>query len=102
MVDTERWWAGREAVVADGVFINYRGADSHSYGALLYTDLSRCFGAELVFLDSESIPPGADFHDQLLARVRGCAVLLAVIGPQWLSTADAVGRRRIDDPQDWV
>jgi tetratricopeptide (TPR) repeat protein len=84
------------------VFINYRGEDSHSYGALLYAELSRCFGAELVFLDSESIPAGADFPAELLARVRGCGVLLAVIGPRWLSTADAAGRRRIDDPRDWV
>jgi hypothetical protein len=69
----------REVVVAGGVFINYRGEDSHSYGALLYAELSRHFGAELVFLDSESIPAGADFPEQLLARVRGCAVLLAVV-----------------------
>jgi tetratricopeptide (TPR) repeat protein len=89
-------------VVAGGVFINYRGEDSHSYGALLYTELSRHFGAELVFLDSESIPAGADFVVQLLARVRSCAVLLAVIGPRWLSAADAEGRRRIDDPADWI
>jgi tetratricopeptide (TPR) repeat protein len=87
-------------VVAGGVFINYRGEDSHSYGALLYTELSRHFGAELVFLDSESIPAGADFAVQLLARVRESAVLLAVIGPRWLS-ADAEGRR-IDDPADWI
>src|SRR5262249_43450184 len=89
-------------VVAGGVFINYRGEDSHSYGALLYAELSRHFGAELVFLDSESIPAGADFVIQLLARVRGCAVLLAVVGPRWLSAADAEGRRRIDDPADWI
>jgi len=38
------------------VFINYRGEDSHSYGALLYTELTRQFGDELVFLDAESIP----------------------------------------------
>jgi hypothetical protein len=63
-------------VVAGGAFINYRGEDSHSYGALLYTELSRHFGSELVFLDSESIPAGADFAVQLLARVRGCGVLL--------------------------
>src|SRR5215475_8003747 len=88
--------------MAGGVFINYRGADSHSYGALLYAELCRCFGAELVFLDSESIPAGADFPEQLVARVRGCGVLLAVIGPRWLDTADAEGRRRIDDPRDWV
>jgi len=88
--------------VAGGVFINYRGVDSHSYGALLYAELSRCFGAELVFLDSESIPAGADFPGELVARVRGCAVLLAVIGPRWLGAADVAGRWRIDDPRDWV
>jgi TIR domain len=88
--------------VAGAVFINYRGEDSHSYGALLYAELSRHFGAELVFLDSESIPAGADFPTQLLTRVRGCAVLLAVVGPRWLSAADAAGRRRIDDPADWI
>src|SRR5215475_1838366 len=88
--------------MAGGVFINYRGADSGSYGALLYAELCRCFGAELVFLGSESIPAGADFPEELLARVRGCGVLLAVIGPRWLSTADVEGRRRVDDPGDWV
>jgi tetratricopeptide (TPR) repeat protein len=102
MVGTGRWWAGREVVVAGGVFINYRGEDSHGYGALLYAQLSQRFGAELVFLDSESIPAGADFPEELVARVRACRVLLAVIGPRWLTTADSAGRRRIDDPRDWV
>lgn len=50
------------------VFINYRGADSHSYGALLYTELARHFGDDHVFLDAESIPAGADFVDELLTR----------------------------------
>ena len=85
-----------------GVFINYRGGDSQSYGALLYTELSRVFGSELVFLDSASIPPGADFVEQLLGQVRGCRVLLAVIGPRWLTVTDAHGRRRLADPQDWI
>ena len=88
-------------MVAGGVFINYRGVDSRSYGALLYTELSRHFGADLVFLDSESIPAGADFAEQLLARVRGCRVLLAVIGPRWLTTVGG-GGRCIDDSADWV
>jgi len=84
------------------VFINYRGEDSQSYGALLYAEMRRHFGAELVFLDSESIPAGVDFPGQLMARVRDCGVLLAVIGPRWLSAAGTGGRRRIDDPADWI
>ncbi len=88
-----------------GVFINYRGEDSHSYGALLYTELARQFGEEQVFLDAESIPAGADFVEVLLGRVRSCRVLLAVIGPRWLTAtdpADPTGQRRIDDPADWI
>ena len=31
-----------------------------------------------------------------------CDVLLALIGDQWLTTTDANGQRRIDDPDDFV
>src|SRR6266567_7776 len=89
-------------VVDRAVFINYRGADSHSYGALLYTELTRQFGNEHVFLDAESIPPGADFITELLGRVRSARVVLAVIGPRWLAATNPGGGRRIDDPADWI
>lgn len=89
-------------MVDDCVFINYRSADCHSYGALLYVELSNRFGADLVFLDNESIPAGADFVSHLLRRVRGAWIVLAVIGPGWLSATDALGNRRLDDPQDWI
>lgn len=86
-----------------GVFINYRGEDTHSYGALLYGELARRFGADQVFLDSESIEAGADFAVRILDRVRSAQVLLAVIGPRWLTATDpSSGRRRIDDPEDWI
>src|SRR5215468_5199611 len=84
-------------LVNGGVFINYRDADTRSYGVLLYSELSRRFGAERVFLDTESVPVGGEF-DELLGWVRRCRVLLAVIGPGWLTAAGADGRRRIDDP----
>jgi len=91
--------AGR---VGGGIFISYRGEDSHSYGALLYLELSRCLGDDMVFLDSESIPAGADYPEYLLRTVQRSWVLLALIGPTWLAVADAQGRRRIDDPRDWI
>jgi tetratricopeptide (TPR) repeat protein len=85
------------------VFINYRGEDSYSYGALLYQNLTRHLGEDLVFLDAESIPAGADFVEELLGKVRSARVLLAVIGQRWLTATDATtGRRRIDDPADWI
>lgn len=90
-------------MVRRAVFINYRGADSHSYGALLYQDLTNHFGENLVFLDAESIPAGVDFAEELLGHVRSARVLLAVIGQHWLTATDpTTGRRRIDDPDDWI
>lgn len=84
------------------VFINYRGTDSHSYGALLYQFLACRFGADQVFLDAESIKAGADYVTELLARVRSARVVLAVIGPHWLATDGVTESRRIDDSSDWI
>jgi hypothetical protein len=84
------------------VFINYRGEDSYSYGALLHAELSRRFGPERVFLDAESIPAGADYVARLLDGVRQARVVLAVIGTRWLGAADDGRRRLIGDPADWV
>jgi tetratricopeptide (TPR) repeat protein len=90
-------------VVERCVFINYRGEDSSSSGAWLYTELTHRLGDQHLFLDAESIPAGADFAQELLDRVRSARILLAVIGPRWLTATDpTTGRRRIDDPQDWI
>jgi hypothetical protein len=89
-------------VVDRAVFINYRSEDSSSNGAWLYTELAHRFGEEHIFLDAESIPAGADFVEELLGRVRSARILLAVIGPRWLTATDPTGRRRIDDPADWI
>jgi hypothetical protein len=38
----------------------------------------------------------------LESAVGSCRVLLAVIGPGWADARDAKGRRRLDDPDDFV
>ena len=88
----------------DEVFINYRGTDSRSYGALLYVELARRFGPELVFLDSESLPAGTDFAEQLLERARRARAMLAVIGPGWLAPTRSrrLGRLRLKASTDWT
>jgi len=91
-----------ELAVSGGVFINYRSEDTHSYAALLYRELARHFGDGLVFLDSESIEAGADFANEILGRVLTARALLAIIGPHWLTATDPSGRRRIDNPDDWI
>lgn len=85
-----------------GVFINYRATDSFYAADLLFVGLTAVVGMDRVFLDSESIEPGADFVDALTQRVRDADIVLAVIGPTWLTAVGPDGGRLIDDPTDWI
>ena len=50
----------------------------------------------------DTIEPGLDFAEEVTRAVAACQVLVAVIGPTWLTAADGRGRRRLDDPGDFV
>jgi hypothetical protein len=45
---------------------------------------------------------GVDFVDYLNKQVAACDVFLAVIGPNWVNEKDSRGRRRFDNPDDFV
>lgn len=83
------------------IFISYRRTDTGWPARWLADRLAGQFGAGVVFQDVDSIQPGDDFAAAIEAGVGACAVLLAVIGPQWLAAEGDAGRR-LDDPQDWV
>lgn len=82
------------------VFVNYRSSDGASSAELVYAEMVDRFGPDAVFLDHESLRLGRDFEPDLLARLRGSAVLLVVVGDRWLD--GEVGQRPIDSPDDWV
>ena len=84
------------------VFISYRRGDAAYPAGRLFDRLVDRFGAGRVFEDVDSIEPGDDFAEVITATVESCAVLLAVIGPHWLAAAGQDGRRRLDDPADFV
>lgn len=86
----------------DGIFISYRRDDSAGYAGRLYDRLAAHFGAERVFMDVEGIEPGLDFVVAIEEAVASCRVLIAVIGDEWATAADAAGRRRLDDPNDFI
>jgi TIR domain len=88
------------ASAPDGVFISYRRKDAGAYTRLLREELSSRLGEARVFMDVDSIEVGVDFAQAIERAVGGCGVLLAVIGPRWLTPAE--GRRRLDDPDDIV
>lgn len=86
----------------DGIFISYRRDDSAGYAGRLYDRLAAHFGADRVFMDVAGIELGTDFVNAIEQAVGSCKVLIVVIGDEWLSTTDAAGRRRLDDPHDFV
>lgn len=83
------------------VFISYRSHDEPSMAYLLYREVTDRFGEHAAFRDSDSISAGTDFEPEILNAVRGCAVLLVVIGSNWLYLPDGQ-RRALDEPDDWV
>jgi hypothetical protein len=52
-------------------------------------------------MDTATINPGQEWPSRIEQAIRGASVVLVLIGPRWLA-AEANGRRRIDDPEDWV
>jgi formylglycine-generating enzyme required for sulfatase activity len=53
-------------------------------------------------MDIDTIEPGLDFVQVIEEAVGSCDALIVLIGRQWLTVTDATGRRRLDNPQDFV
>jgi hypothetical protein len=84
------------------IFLSYRRDDSAGYAGRVAERLSDTFGHINVFRDVDDIKPGVDFTEAIGRAVGNCDVLLALIGPRWLTEADTTGARRLDHPQDFV
>jgi hypothetical protein len=84
------------------IFLSYRREDSGGWAGRLYDRLSQHFGDEHVFMDVDAIEPGLDFVEVIQHAVQACDVLLALIGRQWLTVADATGQPRLANPEDFV
>lgn len=84
------------------IFLNYRRKDTEDAAGRLFDALCSHFGEHHVFMDIDDIEPGVDFDEVVHEAVGQCDVLLAVIGPNWLTMVDGQGRRRLDNPDDYV
>jgi hypothetical protein len=84
------------------VFLEYRRDDARAYAGRLADRLRSHFGSDAVFMDIEAIQLGVDFVESLVQALESSHVVLALIGPNWLSASDSQGRRRLDDPDDIV
>jgi hypothetical protein len=85
------------------VFISYRREDSRYQARRVYDAFVHALPPDTVFMDVDSIPPGADFVEILEGWVQQCDILLALIGPTWLKSIDPrTKRRRLDSSEDFV
>lgn len=83
------------------VFVSYRQQDTGWPASALYERLVKRFGEHQVFKDIDNISLGEDFVQKITEEVEECDILLALIGRSWLQR-DENGRRRIDEPNDFV
>ncbi len=85
------------------VFISYRRENSRYQARSIYNAFVKALPPDSVFMDVNSIKPGDDFVEILEGWVQQCEVLLALIGPGWINSADPKsGLRRLDNPEDFV
>jgi WD40 repeat protein len=90
------------AASSGGIFISYRRLETSHLAGRLYDRLVDRFGEAKVFMDVDTIDLGMDFAEVIGQAVGSCKVLLAIIGPDWLSVTDEKGRRRLENPDDFV
>jgi hypothetical protein len=81
------------------VFLSYRRADSAAMAGRLHDRLKELFPGR-VFLDVESIQPGADFLAEINQSLKSCRLLIVLIGHDWLTSTG--GKSRIGDRNDYV
>jgi hypothetical protein len=84
------------------IMINYRRQETAYAAGRLFDRLSDKFGVGQVFMDVDTIELGMDFVEAITAAVASCEVQLVLIGDQWLTITGSDGRRRVDDPEDFV
>lgn len=82
------------------VFISYRRSDTEMAAGRLREAIARRFGNQQTFRDKEDISAGLDWLNEIQHAIGSDAVVLALIGPAWLTARDSAGRRRLDSPED--
>src|SRR4029453_16262313 len=78
----------RETPARSRIFISYRREDSSGHVLALIPQLRQRFGARRIFKDTDNIAPGQDFLNVIQRELETCAVLVAVIGRDWLTVQD--------------
>ena len=96
------WWSLFVERRMTKVFLSYRREDSGGYAGRIQDQLVQALGSDILFMDVDAIPLGANFVRVLHDEVAKCEVLLAVIGRNWLDARDEHGNHRLEIANDFV
>jgi len=88
--------------VAGNIFISYRRDDTRADARSIYQRLQNTFGTKKLFMDVDTIERGRDFRGVIETYLADSAVMLVLIGRNWLGSSANADLRRIDDPADFV
>jgi pterin-4a-carbinolamine dehydratase len=83
-------------------FISYRREDTGPLAQNLYLHLKGRFGSGQLFMDVHSMQLGKPWPTQVQDKLQKATVVIALIGPAWLTAIDQYGRRRLDKAEDPV
>lgn len=81
------------------IFISYRRSDAGGHAGRLHDRLTQWFDVDELFFDVEHINPGDLFPRRLVDGIDNAKVVLALIGPDWLSE---INRRAALPDTDFV
>jgi TIR domain len=84
------------------VFLSYRRGDVGGHAGRLTDALLQRLGAKNVFHDVTAIAPGQDYTVAIDHALDDSDVVLAVIGPGWLTAATPQGAPRLFEADDYV
>ncbi len=84
------------------VFVSYRRLDTKAVADCISDRLEAKYGRGVVFMQADNIPRGFDLHEYLCEQVAKVKVMLLLITSRWLTVCDERGRRRLDNPDDFI
>lgn len=84
------------------LFLSYRRGDTAAAAGRVYDRILRRLPKSDVFFDVGAIKGGEEFPLRIASAIESSDAALVFIGDKWLDAADAPGRARLEDPEDFV
>jgi hypothetical protein len=66
------------------IFISYRRSDTEHIAGRMFDTLNNLYGPDNIFFDTATIPSAVEFYTKIQAAISESAVVLAVIGNDWV------------------